>query len=144
MRKAFVVFLLCVLGPPQAFAQDPSPGRSRVTTSPAPSVLSQGLRLLETIERKAGRGTLSPSRGRDAPPQQPSPQGRSWVERHPALFGTFVGAGAGAVSSIPQWTELYCATGGDEDCLFHGTAGVLFGAGVGAGIGSLVGYFVGK
>jgi hypothetical protein len=76
--------------------------------------------------------------------QQPVTQNRSWVQRHPTLFGALVGAGLGAVSSLPRWNELYCASGGDEECLFHGASGVAFGAGVGAGIGALVGHWVGK
>jgi hypothetical protein len=71
-------------------------------------------------------------------------QHRSWIRRHPALFGALVGGAAGAASSAGRWTELYCASGGDEDCLFHGGAGVMFGAGVGAGIGALVGGLIGR
>jgi len=134
MRKAFTLVLLCVLSQPQMFADE---GDAR-------SLPSQRLILTKAIEQESRRSTLSLRREQGAQPQQPAPESRGWVERHPALFGALVGAGAGAVSSIPRWTELYCATGGDEDCLFHGGAGVLFGAGVGAGVGSLVGYFVGK
>jgi hypothetical protein len=67
-----------------------------------------------------------------------------WIRRHPVLFGALVGAGAGMVTSIPRWTELYCAGGGDEDCLFHGASGVAFGAAAGAGIGALVGAIAGR
>ena len=73
------------------------------------------------------------------PARQAGSQNRGWIRRHPALVGAMVGAGIGAVSSIPRWTELYCATGGDEDCFFHGSVGVLFGTGAGAGIGALIG-----
>ncbi len=65
--------------------------------------------------------------------------------RHPVLIGALIGAGAGAVSAQGRrWNELYCANGGDEDCLFHGSAGTLFGAGVGAGVGALIGLIVGR
>jgi hypothetical protein len=99
--------------------------------------------LNEAIEREARRFVLPPGRVQGAEAQQPS-QDRSWIKRHQALFGALVGAGVGAVSSAGQWNELYCASGGDEECVFHGGVGVLFGAGFGAGIGALVGYLVGK
>ena len=76
--------------------------------------------------------------------QQPGVQDPSWIRRHPVVFGTLVGAGGGAVSAVPRWNELYCTTGGDEDCLFHGGAGALVGAGLGAGVGALIGYLVGR
>lgn len=91
----------------------------------------------ESIERAAIRAGLE--RTAVARREQPSLQHPSWARRHPVLLGAIIGAGLGAASSAPRWTELYCATGGDEDCLFHGAKGVLFGAGIGAGIGALVG-----
>lgn len=66
---------------------------------------------------------------------------RSWMRRHPALFGALVGAGAGAVSAATMENELFCS-GGDEDCLIHGGGRVLVGAGMGAGIGALAGWLV--
>jgi hypothetical protein len=106
------------------------------------TTLLQKAMLRESIDSQATR--LALGLGRTGFDQQPASQSRGWIQRHPTLFGALVGAGLGAVSSIPRWNELYCATGGDEECLFHGAAGVLFGAGAGAGIGALVGHFVGK
>ena len=87
---------------------------------------------------------FSLGRARLSRTQQPGAQDPSWIRRHPAVFGALVGAGGGAVSAVPRWNELYCTTGGDEDCLFHGGAGALVGAGLGAGVGALIGYFVGR
>ena len=67
---------------------------------------------------------------------------RSWISRHPALFGALVGAGAGAVASGTMENELFCG-GGDEDCLFHGGSRVPVGAGIGAGMGALFGWIAG-
>lgn len=64
---------------------------------------------------------------------------KNWIQRHPALFGTLVGAGAGALASGTMETELFCS-GGDEDCFFHGGSRVLVGAGMGAGVGALIGW----
>jgi hypothetical protein len=117
--------------------EDPILDATRRTTT-----LLQKAMLRESIGNQATR--LGLGLGRTRFNQQPASQRRGWIQRHPTLFGALVGAGLGAVSSIPRWNELYCATGGDEDCLFHGASGVAFGAGVGAGIGALVGHLVGK
>lgn len=106
------------------------------------TTLLQKARLRKNVDSQLTRLALGLRRaGFD---QQPASQSRGWIQRHPTIFGALVGAGLGAVSSIPRWNELYCATGGDEECLFHGASGVAFGAGVGAGIGALVGHLVGK
>ena len=64
--------------------------------------------------------------------QQPGQQKRSWIGRHPVLFGTLVGFGAGfLVGYLP----------GDDGVFDDFTAefnGLVLG-GVGAGIGALVG-----
>jgi hypothetical protein len=75
--------------------------------------------------------------------QQPGPQNRGWIGRHPALFGSLVGAGAGMAYSNTADNEWFC-NGSDDDCLFY-TVGktTLVGAGVGAGVGALVGWLVG-
>jgi hypothetical protein len=72
----------------------------------------------------------------------PRAAGRSWIARHPALFGALVGAGAGTVASATMENELFCS-GGDEDCLIHGQGRVLVGAGMGAGLGALAGFIAG-
>jgi hypothetical protein len=77
-----------------------------------------------------------------ARPQETGAQSRktkTWISRHPALFGALIGAGAGAVASGTMENELFCS-GGDEDCFFHGGSRLLVGAGMGAGIGALVGW----
>jgi hypothetical protein len=68
---------------------------------------------------------------------------RSWISRHPALFGALVGAGGGAIAAGTMQNELFCS-GGDEDCFFHGPRRVLLGAGMGAGIGALIGWIGGR
>ena len=143
MRRALTLLLLfCVLGrsvamaePPRGAAVLPEPDRG----SPARLWLHEAV--AREAARLAFRQTELPSRLVQAVP--PSER-RGWIRRHPALFGALVGAGAGAVSSIPRWTELYCSTGGDEDCLFHDTQGLLFGMGAGAGLGSLIGWLAGR
>jgi hypothetical protein len=100
--------------------------------------------LRKAIEGEARRQALSLGTAESSQTQQPPAEERAWMRRHPALFGALMGAGAAAVSSVPRWTELYCAGGGDEDCLFHGAAGVLFGVGAGAGIGALIGFLAGR
>lgn len=144
MRRSFAVLLLaCALGPP-ASAEDRSPAAklvSRAAREPAPV---QTLMLRNAIDREATRVARSLETAAVAQTRPAASQARGWLGRHSTLFGALVGGGAGAVSSLPRWTELYCATGGDEDCLFHGSDGVWFGIGAGAGIGALVGHLVGN
>ena len=68
--------------------------------------------------------------------QQPGQRNRSWIGRHPVLFGTLVGLGGGYLVGI----------GAGEDGIFDDfTAGEngLFVAGIGAGTGALLGAIVG-
>ncbi len=69
-------------------------------------------------------------------------QNRSWIGRHPALFGALVGAAAGTVAAGAMDNELFCGTGSDEDCLFYTNSRFAVGAGIGAGIGALAGWIV--
>jgi hypothetical protein len=94
--------------------------------------------LLLTATREGSRLGLTLGVTRVEPPAQR----RSWIGRHPALFGALVGAGAGALASVTMENELFCS-GGDEDCFFHGGSRVLVGAGFGAGIGALAGLIAG-
>jgi hypothetical protein len=94
--------------------------------------------LLASIDREAIRAGVVERSAISHRTQSSVPQ-PSWARRHPVVLGAIAGAGIGAASSAVRWTELYCANGGDEDCLFHGAQGVFFGAGVGAGIGALIG-----
>ena len=70
--------------------------------------------------------------------QQAQPRRRSWIGRHPALFGALLGAaagaGAGAIVGHPSTTDF-----GEE---FGRPGMVLLGAGAGTGLGSLVGMTV--
>ena len=140
MRMTFTaLLLLCLLGQSQPLAQGRSPAASAAPVSREATLLSRRFVLRDAIEREAGRLALAQAGG-----SQSTFRDRSWIQRHPALFGALAGAGAGAVSAIPRWNELYCATGGDEDCFFHGGQGVFVGAGVGAGIGAVVGIVAGR
>ena len=99
-------------------------------------------KLGEAIDREVRRLALSPDRPAGFPAQESGSQNRSWIGRHPALFGALVGAGAGAAASAMMENELICS-GGDEDCLIYGGSRILVGAGMGAGVGSLIGFLVG-
>lgn len=144
MRRACILVLLAwVFSSHCLVAQGGPLLPSGVATPADTSSRSAKPGLRQAIEREARRVTLSVGRDRITQAQQPR-HDRNWIRRHPTLFGALAGAGVGAVSSASRWNELYCATGGDEDCLFHGGSGVLFGAGVGAGIGALVGFLVSR
>jgi hypothetical protein len=145
MRTAFApLLLICAMSPAEVSAQGRALETRVISTTPAESSLSQTLILRKEIEREARRLTLSLGRAESLQAQQPAAQDRTWIRRHPALFGALVGAGTGAVSSVPRWNELYCAGGTDEDCVFHQGLGVLFGAGTGAGVGALIGFLAGR
>ncbi len=130
-----LAFILCVIGQPSALAAD-APG---AITAASVTGMSRKSMLRNAIGREAARLALTLSKTAIQTTRPSAAAESSWIRRHPILFGALVGAGAGAVSSIPRWTELYCAGGGDEDCLFHGGTGVLFGTGAGAGVGALIG-----
>ena len=140
MRKLFAlaVALICVSGPSLTFAGEQS-GEVHAPAAVHHARLTR-FTLRDAVAHEVRR--LAGSQSRNA--SQPVPRDRGWIQRHPAAFGALVGAGAGAVSAIPRWNELYCAGGGDEDCFFHGAAGVAVGAGIGAGIGALVGMIAGR
>ena len=143
-RIATLALIVCVLSQPVALAAEAPSAASAALATRGTSPPLQRATLRDAIDRGATRLALELGSTRISTTQPPASQDRGWIERHPALFGAVAGAGLGAVSSIPRWTELYCAGGGDEDCLFHGGPGVLFGAGAGAGIGALIGFLVGR
>ncbi len=95
--------------------------------------------LAAAADREAKKLAASIASGQ---PDAQIPKQGGWISRHPALFGTLVGAGAGTVMSLTMENELFCSRG-DEDCLFHGGSRALVGAGMGAGVGALVGWIVG-
>src|SRR5688572_30837781 len=100
---------------------------------------TMGRSLLErAVDREVRRLNLSTAFADSAllVVQQPRPQKRSWIGRHPALFGALVGFGGGfLIGYLP----------GDDGVFDDFTAGfngwVL--AGVGAGTGAAVGAVVG-
>ena len=145
MYKALAAILLSLLAvPAQGLAQTASempepPLQLAAVRSTGGKAVDRPLQTAAL--REAARLGLRLGSAELQPDQQE--EDRNWIGRHPSLFGALAGAGTGAVSSIPRSTELYCATGGDEDCLFHGGPGVLFGAGAGAGVGALVGFLIG-
>ncbi len=145
MRKSMVLTLaFCLLGQPLAFASGAdaagTPDRRVLARWSASSLPAP---LVTAANREGTRLAAAP---RDTPGgsnrSQPQVRSRSWIGRHPVLFGAAVGAGAGAVSAATMENELFCS-GGDEDCFFHGGSRTLVGAGFGAAIGSLAGFIVG-
>ena len=139
---AIAVALICLASPPLTFA-----GEQPEEASAPAAIHHAGLTrftLRDAVAHEVRRLAVSHSQNTSAQAPQPAPRDPGWIQRHPAAFGALAGAGAGAVSAIPRWNELYCANGGDEDCLFYGAAGVAVGAGIGAGIGALVGMLVGR
>ena len=143
-RTLTLVLIACVLGQSLALAAEAPNPTSAAPATRETSPLLRNPMLSHAIDREATRLAFELGRPGISTAQPPARQDRGWIQRHPALFGAMAGAGLGAVSSIPRWTELYCASGGDEDCLFHGGLGVLVGAGAGAGVGALIGFFVGR
>ena len=143
MRKLFAisVALICLASPSLTFAGE-QPAEVHVSAVHHAGFTRFTLR--DAVAHEVRRRGVSQSRNAGAQVSQPAPRDPSWIQRHPAAFGALVGAGVGAISAIPRWNELYCATGGDEDCFFHGAAGVAVGAGIGAGIGALVGMIAGR
>jgi len=68
--------------------------------------------------------------------QQPPPENKSWMERHPVWFGLIVGAGVGAA-----WGAASCSDG----CFPIGAGGAaMVGSWYGAGAGALIGWGVGR
>jgi hypothetical protein len=130
----------------------PIVGAAQAIPSTTPQI---GTSTLDNQARAAGDGPLMSALKRDAgrllartSPSQPSAEakargGRSWIGRHPALFGALVGAGAGMVAAGTMENELFCSSGSDEDCLFYTGSRFAVGAGIGAGAGALVGWIVG-
>jgi hypothetical protein len=93
--------------------------------------------LATAVAREAARTTLRVDLVKPQPIVQESRQRRSWIGRHPALFGALVGAGGGALvgafAGHPESDEWFSRRQGL----------VLFGASVGAGGGAVAGWIVG-
>jgi hypothetical protein len=151
LRTILILGLLTFLWPLHASAQDDTgyvePNRA---LSPQPELH------VERLARAAARwapiaGWLERAAQRDVPRlklaaaiadsafsavQQPPPRKRSWIGRHPALFGALVGFGGGFLAGyLPGSDGVF----DDQTAGFNGW--VL--GGVGAGAGALAGAFVG-
>jgi hypothetical protein len=102
--------------------------------------------LMTALRRQSGGLTVI--RPDERSPLQPGPvrprDERSWIGRHPALFGALVGAAAGTVAVGTMENDLFCSAGNDEDCFFYTNSRFAVGAGIGAGVGALVGWIASR
>ena len=107
----------------------------KVADSPQPNIASPGW-LKRAVAREVARPSTSVSfaSSRFLLVLQQAQQKRTWIGRHPVLFGTLVGFGGGFLSGFLP-----------ADGVFHdftaGFAGIVWG-GLGAGTGALVGGIV--
>ena len=140
MKKILALALILVVIAPHVSASAESGASSTAPPSHSPETT-----LRAAIDREVARLVReeSPAMRAHGVNRQAQPRTESWIERHPALFGAFVGAAGGAIMSLAMENELFCS-GGDEDCFFHGDSRVLVGAGIGAGVGALVGFLAGR
>jgi len=111
---------------------------SRLPSTPAVGWLQRAATSLELARLNFSPASADSALPRVQQPgvQQPGQRKRSWIGRHPALFGTLVGFGAGfLIGYLP----------GDDGVIddFTAEANGLILAGVGAGTGALVGAIVG-
>jgi hypothetical protein len=84
---------------------------------------------------EAMRLVVSPATQVARPPAVPK---RSWITRHPVIFGTLVGTGGGAAVGL-----VIPSCRGSFSDLCRGGA-VLSGAVIGAGSGALIGFAAGR
>lgn len=134
MRKALGVVLVCQLAMPCLVFGD---------ERRAAAIEQEQNAIAESAARELARAVMTPAdrRLRHLERQADAPE-RSWISRHPALFGALIGAGGGLVAGATMENELICS-GGDEDCLIYGPTRLGVGALMGAGVGALVGVIVG-
>jgi hypothetical protein len=142
-RTVTTMVLLCLLGPWVTAAADDS--GSKVAGAFGHSTRSPRFTLTTAIEREARRIPLRRVRAKPAGGslRQDAAARKNWIARHPALFGTIAGAGAGALAAAAMENEWFCS-GSDEDCIFYGSGRLFVGAGLGAGAGALIGWLAGK
>lgn len=142
-RLIALALLACLSAPVSAWAAE-TERTSRLTRStPAGHALTtEPPRLLAAALREGTRLAVRRETGTELPVATRATS-TNWISRHPALFGTLIGAGAGAIASATMENELFCS-GGDEDCFFHGGSRIFVGAGMGAGIGALIGWIGGR
>ena len=94
--------------------------------------------LERSVDRETARLTLSRADSTfKVVRQQPGPQKRTWIQRHPVLFGTLVGFGGGFLIGFLPGDD---AVLNDFDASFNG----LVIGGVGALTGAVVGEVVSK
>jgi hypothetical protein len=135
-----VVLTFALLLPAVAHAADDRVGPS----GPAVGTTAPSHGPLAAAARDAGRTAIQPERATSWAPSPARRQvaeqrgnRRSWIGRHPALFGALAGAGGGAlvgsVAGHPESDEWFSRREGF----------VAFGASAGAAGGALVGWIAG-
>ena len=143
MRKTTAAIVAGLLSCSTVIAAEPGvvvpPGAGLPATTPAqPQLILTTLREEIRIPSRQGSWQTFDSaqvRTFDSA-QQPPPDNKSWMERHPVWFGLIVGAGVGA--------GLGAASCGDG-CFPIGASGAaLVGSWYGAGAGALIGWGVGR
>ena len=134
MRKLLAATLVGLLSCSSVAAAEPAlpvPSGSGVPEK-KPAQRPFALETLREQSRIASQGW----RMQTAAQQQPPPEDKSWMERHPVWFGLIVGAGVGAA-----WGAASCSDG----CFPIGAGGAaMVGSWYGAGAGALIGWGVGR
>jgi hypothetical protein len=134
--SAVVAVVGLVIGLPSATpaaCQDVSPGETALrllVETPQDGVLARA------VARQAGR-LATPSLTLSIQSAEPRAT-RSWIARHPALFGALVGAGGGALAGASLGHDC-----GTSESFCSRDAMVGLGAAAGAGAGAVVGVLVG-
>jgi hypothetical protein len=126
MRKLIAAFIAGLMASSSvAFAAD------------VPEELNRSTRSLVTAAAgEAVRAAPARSVFRQTPAEQPAPETKRWMERHPVWFGLIAGASVGAT-----WGALSCRDG----CFPIGAGGAaMVGSWWGAGAGALIGWGVGR
>ena len=132
MCKAVMALVLLLLVVPRSAVAQNTPAIDRIDRTPLPGVFQRA------VASNATRITLArsvPRRSSHSPLQQ-TRQGRSLIGRHPVLFGTLVGFGAGfLVGYLPGDDGVF----DDFTAGFNGWVLGGVGGGIGAGVGAIVG-----
>ena len=141
MRTTTVLMIVAGLITGTASAQSvpnltQQPHGSRAEAVSVSAERTAGAHLLRAASTELARIRVSgPSVEFSSPRLQPA-QSRSWIGRHPVIFGTLVGFGAGfLIGYLPGDDAVF-------DDFVAEFNGVVIG-GVGAGIGAAIGAFVG-
>ena len=135
MRTFAVLLAASLVVPSWAVAAEAQTGVLPEGKRPFTSADPTSASLAQAVAREAARLVSLPRHAAPGQTQQPSPQTRGWVERHPVWSGSIAGAGVGAA-----WGALSCGDG----CFPIGRGGAaIVGAAWGAGIGALLGLAIG-